>query len=93
MANLNNNIFGQPVVWVVRKEYTTEVYFEQKNAIKAFLQERKRIKEIEAVEELCVLVDDYMDGETNIPLAMWRRGDGAYITISVNYCIVRDSDS
>jgi len=88
MSALNYDKQGRPFVWVVKKEYGIDVYFEYENAKRGFFDEYKRIKSIESRDELTPLCEDTDDER---PSAGWVDRDGQILCIYVNTADVLDA--
>jgi len=73
MANLQYRFGDIPFVWVVKREYGTGVFFEEKNARKSYEDELKRLKS----EKYELVHDEHSD----MTYAVFKNGNGEYVQI------------
>ena len=73
MADLQYRINNIPYVWVVKREYGTRVFFDEKNARKSYAEELKRLK-----SEKYELIHDE---QSDMTYAIFKNGSGNYVHI------------
>lgn len=81
MANLQYK-HGIPFVWVVKREYGTSVFFEEKNARKCYFEEFRKLKS----EGYKVFVSE----DSGMTYSVLERPNGERVFLSVGDTIVSD---